>query len=329
MTYHSLQAQRHFEVEVNASFDGVGTITNTSDAGFAGLYFHQGTINRGYVGYIGNGDWIDTSTFQLGSFIQDIAILHDAKSLMRLGNSGIEINSFENQHTFFNDTSQTESIEMYNGRFYNHRSFSQPQNFSVAFGSVDPSSDGDFIIASDSRTAGGDEGGIFLSDETAAIFNSGDEGAFLRIINEDAWNNDGDPYDDGATVVFIDESGMWQTSDQNLKSNIKKVSDSLKKLSKISGYSYTFNPSPEEKSKNKALTPVLGLLAQELEKAIPEAVQKSAGGDYHVNYAMITPVLIEGIKELSSDNQRLHDQNKDLVERLESLEKLVHQLIEE
>jgi len=190
---------------------------------------------------------------------------------------------------FFNDTSQTESIEMYNGRVYNHGSFSQPQIFSST------SSDGDFIIASDSRTPGGDEGGIFLSDETAAIFNSGDEGAFLRIINEDAWDNDGDPYDNGATVVFIDESGMWQTSDQNLKSNITKVSGSLNKLSKISGYRYTFDLSPEEQSKNKALTPVLGLLAQELEKAIPEAVQKSAVGDYHVNYAMITPVLIERI----------------------------------
>lgn len=101
MTYESLEAQRHFEVEVNAPFDGVGTITNTSDNGFAGLYFHQGTINRGYIGYVGNGFWIDTSSIQLGSFGQDIVFLHNQKDLMRLSNSGIEINSYENQHTFF------------------------------------------------------------------------------------------------------------------------------------------------------------------------------------------------------------------------------------
>ena len=42
-----------------------------------------------------------------------------------------------------------------------------------------------------------------------------------------------------------------------------------------------------------------GVIAQELEKIIPEAVETNSHGTKSVNYAMITAFLIEAIKELS------------------------------
>ncbi len=53
----------------------------------------------------------------------------------------------------------------------------------------------------------------------------------------------------------------------------------------------------------------VGLIAQELEKVYPELVFTDADGYKSVNYAQLTPVLIEAIKEQQAQIEALKQQN--------------------
>lgn len=73
---------RQFEVEVNAPTAGVGHIANLSEKGFAGLYYQSGTDLQGWLGYVGNGGWSDTSTFQMGSFVKPMHFLYKGRAMV-------------------------------------------------------------------------------------------------------------------------------------------------------------------------------------------------------------------------------------------------------
>ena len=93
-------------------------------------------------------------------------------------------------------------------------------------------------------------------------------------------------------------------SDQRLKKNIKKIENPLDKISKINGYTYSWNKdfkSNRQLDENKQA----GFLAQEIEKVLPEAVVKAEDGIYGINYNAILPLLSEGIKEQQSEIESL------------------------
>jgi len=96
----------------------------------------------------------------------------------------------------------------------------------------------------------------------------------------------------GALTVTGDITAFF-TSDQRLKDNVKPIDDPLSKVLSISGNTYNWN----EKS-NKEGNDV-GVIAQEVEKILPEAVITRDNGYLAVDYHKIVPLLIEAIKELS------------------------------
>ena len=75
----------------------------------------------------------------------------------------------------------------------------------------------------------------------------------------------------------------------------------------------------------------IGFIAQEVKEILPEVV--SGGGKdekgneiyYSIEYATLTPLLVEAIKELNEENQTLNETNKKLEARIEALEKLIHE----
>ena len=75
-------------------------------------------------------------------------------------------------------------------------------------------------------------------------------------------------------------------SDRRLKSNIKIIPNALEKLDKINGYTFDMN--------NKKRT---GVIAQELQKVLPESVVVAENGYLAVDYGSITGLLIQAIKE--------------------------------
>ena len=79
-------------------------------------------------------------------------------------------------------------------------------------------------------------------------------------------------------------------SDRRLKYDILPIESALNKIKKISGY--TFNKLNSDKRQT-------GVIAQELEAVLPEAVFTNDDGMLGVAYGNVIGLLIEGIKELS------------------------------
>ena len=103
------------------------------------------------------------------------------------------------------------------------------------------------------------------------------------------------------------------SSDIRLKKNIKKLGKVLPKIQHIQGY--TFNWRPEFISKQHSLQPQIGLIAQEVERVFPELVlQKSSIGFKAIDYGKFTAVLVEAVKELKKNNDRL-EKRLNLVEK--------------
>ena len=93
------------------------------------------------------------------------------------------------------------------------------------------------------------------------------------------------------------------TSDISLKGNIQTIVDPLDKIIKLNGV--TFNWKENQK-------PSIGVIAQELEKVLPELVTQ--GDIKSVNYNGLIGVLIEAVKE----QQKQIEELKDLVKNLTS-----------
>jgi hypothetical protein len=77
-------------------------------------------------------------------------------------------------------------------------------------------------------------------------------------------------------------------SDVRVKENIKTIDNSLEKVNQLRGVE--FNKIGEDKKS-------IGVIAQEIEKILPEVVRQDDKGMKSVAYGNITAVLIEAIKE--------------------------------
>jgi len=114
----------------------------------------------------------------------------------------------------------------------------------------------------------------------------------------------------GATTLTIDSSGnvvaqgtVTASSDEKLKKNITTIEDSLDKVSELRGVEY-------DRVDND--THHIGLIAQEVEKVLPELVITGENGLKSVAYGNVTAVLIEAIKELKVEITELRKRIEDL-----------------
>ena len=92
----------------------------------------------------------------------------------------------------------------------------------------------------------------------------------------------------------------FSTSDIRLKINVKKIDNALEKVEQISGNTYTWGENSEYAGKED-----VGVLAQEIEKVLPEAVTTRDNGYMAVRYEKLIPLLIEAVKDLSQEVKEL------------------------
>lgn len=183
----------------------------------------------------------------------------------------------------------------------------------------------DFIISS--KEGANETGGIYGDGNAISIWSAGDANqsqpaALVYFLDEDSFDvTNNNPYDNTALKSYISPVGAYvQVSDKNKKENIAKIENATDKINQISGYTYQFKLSPEEVKKGDKPIQSSGVLAQEIEKILPQAVQKNDKGDYFVDYAAITPLLIEAIKEQNNKIKILETTNSEILKRLEKLE---------
>lgn len=102
----------------------------------------------------------------------------------------------------------------------------------------------------------------------------------------------------------LNATSFNSTSDARLKTDVATITNPFDVISKLSGKTFKYI----DNNKNSA-----GLIAQELEQVLPDAVSDRGDGYLSVNYNMLVPYLIEAVKE----QQKIIES---LMVRVESLE---------
>ncbi|RYG60839.1 MAG: tail fiber domain-containing protein [Alphaproteobacteria bacterium] len=89
------------------------------------------------------------------------------------------------------------------------------------------------------------------------------------------------------------------TSDRRLKDHIANIPSALDKISKLNGVTFQWKAPDAPKGEH------LGVIAQDVEKVFPQAVDTMETGYKTVDYAILVSPLIEAVKELKAQNEKL------------------------
>ena len=126
------------------------------------------------------------------------------------------------------------------------------------------------------------------------------------------WNHSGTRFDINngihvtGTIQATDDIIAYASSDERLKNNIQPIKNPIEKINSISGNSFSWNEEKQDIYKGKDY----GVIAQEIEKVLPELVTTKENGYKAVKYDKLVSLLIEGIKELSSEIRELKEKNQ-------------------
>jgi hypothetical protein len=97
----------------------------------------------------------------------------------------------------------------------------------------------------------------------------------------------------------------YHSSDRSLKDNLKPIQNALSKTKTLTGYEFDWNDKQDTYTGHD-----VGVVAQEVEDILPEVVTEREDGTKAVKYEKIIPLLIESIKELSTQVEELKSQLK-------------------
>jgi len=99
----------------------------------------------------------------------------------------------------------------------------------------------------------------------------------------------------------------YSTSDITLKQNIERIENPLEKIKALGGYTFEYKDTPGERA--------TGVIAQEVEMVLPGIVfdtdHPTRGQHKAVRYGNLVALLIEAVKELQDEVQRLKDGSSD------------------
>jgi hypothetical protein len=102
----------------------------------------------------------------------------------------------------------------------------------------------------------------------------------------------------------VNAQSFNNNSDVRFKTNVHPIGSALASVLALRGVRYEWNALGVQHG-GKAGAPQVGLIAQELEKLYPELVSTDAEGYKAVNYAQLTPVLLEALKEQQAQIEAL------------------------
>jgi len=122
------------------------------------------------------------------------------------------------------------------------------------------------------------------------------------------------------TTGAISATAFNQTSDAELKTNISPLESTLNNVIKLQGVSYNWKDTLLSSERQ------MGFVAQQVEEIYPEFVSTREDGVKTVNYAQMTSVLVESIKELHNRINQLEQQNQQLASQLVSQQQLTQEI---
>ena len=96
---------------------------------------------------------------------------------------------------------------------------------------------------------------------------------------------------------------LSQNSDRRIKDNIAPITDALSKICSLQGSTYTRIDEGQDTTKVHA-----GLIAQDVEAILPEAVGETGEGIKTIDYTGVVALLVQSIKELKAEVDELKKQ---------------------
>ena len=172
----------------------------------------------------------------------------------------------------------------------------------------------------------GDWNGLrFVQPDISVLCGSNDLRQFGVHYNGDGW------------ALFLDQNKnlylpgdvtcYW--SDRRLKDNFEEIKDSHDVLQQLTGFRFNWNEKGQRILNKTAEEKEVGLIAQDVQKVIPQAVKVNKSGislnnkeddEYlTINYDKIVPFLIQGYKRHTKEIEELQQVIKDLTSKLEIL----------
>jgi len=97
-----------------------------------------------------------------------------------------------------------------------------------------------------------------------------------------------------ASVSATGDVVAYSSSDRRLKDNIKNIENPIEKVQQLNGVTWEWNSNADELQQS---LPTVGVIAQEVEEVLPQLVHDRENGYKGVDYAKLTGLLIEAIKE--------------------------------
>ncbi|MCP4748809.1 MAG: tail fiber domain-containing protein [Desulfobacteraceae bacterium] len=126
------------------------------------------------------------------------------------------------------------------------------------------------------------------------------------------------PADKLDVAGYVRANGTRLSSDARWKENIEPLDNALEIVTQLQGVSYNWADPSRGESRQ------IGVIAQEVEKVLPEVVHTDSQGYKSVEYSKLVAPLIEAIKALTVKNEQLQAENqamkKNFEERLSKLE---------
>jgi hypothetical protein len=286
-------------------------VSNSFFGGDAGFNNTTGASNSFFGRFAGNSNTVEDNNTFIGSFSRGAAGVANATALghraqvlqsnsLVLGSIAGLNEAFETPHASVNVGIGTPAparqlhLAGSNAVFRMDRD----QN-TAAFILVRTNASGDplktFVVGT--NASGANNGEFIINDLGQAV---GGEGARRLTIT-----NAGEAHFTGT----VRAPAFQQTSSLRYKSEVETVARAIDLLSRLRGVRFVWKESGE---------PSLGLIAEEAADVVPEliAINEQSGQAEAVNYAALTAVLIEAVKEQQAEIQTLQAR----LNRLETLE---------
>jgi hypothetical protein len=160
--------------------------------------------------------------------------------------------------------------------------------------------------------------GLYTNTGIYAVGNS----AFPKIYDSDNTNSGFYVDPNSTTVLNVVYANQYNCmSDINLKKDIRPIGDALNKILSIKGVNFTW------KDADMGAGNQVGVIAQDVEKILPEVVTTNEQGLKAVDYSKLTPLIIESVKDLKIEKDRDVNILREKIDNLEASEKAKDEMI--
>jgi hypothetical protein len=150
-----------------------------------------------------------------------------------------------------------------------------------------------------------------ISVDVSDFMTNGSNNRVLTATGTDAMNAEANMTFDGSTLAVtgaITATGditAFFTSDETLKTNIENIKNPMDKVMELNGVYYDWTQEAKDKHSHLGDGREVGVIAQQVEKVLPEMVGTRDDGTKAVRYERMCALLIECVKDLQNQVNEL------------------------